>query len=86
MQIAIEHHRKEQRFSVPTDSEPAVLEYRLLTSTSEPGSVDFTYTYVPAAYRGQGIAEALVRHGLKWAKDEGYEVQASCWYAAKFLR
>jgi uncharacterized protein len=88
MQKTIEHHPREHRFTVATGGEPAVLEYRLLnpTSTSDPGGVDFTYTYVPSAYRGQGIAEAMVRHGFRWAKDQGFQVQASCWYAAKFLR
>ncbi|MGL4641014.1 MAG: GNAT family N-acetyltransferase, partial [Shewanella sp.] len=31
-------------------------------------------------------AERLVRHGLKWAKAQNVEIQASCWYVQKFLK
>lgn len=62
-------------------SEPAVLEYRLLADNG----IDFNRTYVPASLRGQGLAEALVRKGLAWARERGYQIQASCWYVQKFL-
>ena len=42
--------------------------------------------YVPAEFRGRGLAERLVRHGLQWAKAQGYDIQASCWYVRKFIR
>lgn len=88
MHKTIQHEPDAHRFTVATGGEPAVLEYLLLepAETSEPARVDFTSTYVPAEYRAQGIAEALVRHGLRWANEQGYEIQASCWYVAKFLR
>ena len=31
-------------------------------------------------------AEKLVRAGLAWAKSQNYELHASCWYVAKFIR
>lgn len=88
MNKTIRHEPDADRFTVATGGEPAVLDYQLLpaANASGPMTVDFTSTYVPAAYRGQGIAEALVRHGLRWAKGQGYDIQASCWYVAKFLR
>lgn len=84
----IEHQADRNRFTFATEGEQAVLEYRLLRSSdalSEPDKIDFTYTYVPPAYRGRGLAEALVRHGLKWARQKNYQISASCWYVAKFL-
>ena len=71
-----------------TPRDPVQVEYRLhkSTGTSESATVDFTSTQVPSACRGKGIAEALVRHGLRWAQDQGYHIQASCWYVAKFIR
>ena len=80
----INHDPDEKVFFVNLDNASAVLEYRLLEDGSKPG-VDFTRTYVPSEFRGQGHAEALVKHGLKWAKQQGFMVQASCWYVRRFL-
>jgi predicted GNAT family acetyltransferase len=62
------------------DGMEAVLEYRL-----HGDSIDFAHTYVPEALRGRGIAEKLVRTGIAWAREQDYAMQASCWYAKRFL-
>lgn len=77
----VDHHKDKQCFTLTREGKDAVLEYRLAD-----GGVNFTHTYVPPELRGQGLAESLVRHGLKWAREEGYDISASCWYVAKFLR
>lgn len=83
----IEHDSHGHRFILDTGGEDAVLEYRLSNGAGAGNTtVNFTRTYVPPQYRGKGRAEALVRHGLSWAKQQGYQIQASCWYVAKFLR
>lgn len=85
--IPVEHHPQRHRFVVDTDGRESILQYRLLGPDADhPRAVDFTRTYVPEELRGQGIAEALVRHGLSWARAQNYEIQASCWYVQKFLR
>ena len=80
------HQPDRRRFVIALDEGEAVLEYRLSQPGGPGATVDFSRTYVPPPQRGKGLAEALVRRGLKWARDEGYEVEASCWYVAKFLR
>lgn len=85
----IHHHQQERKFTLPIDGTEATLEYEVSeASETQRGSavVDFTSTYVPPELRGQGVAEALVRHGLRWAKQQDYEIKASCWYVGKFLR
>lgn len=82
----IEHHPQRHCFTVDTDGKESILQYRLLEPDADKPGIDFTRTYVPDALRGQGIAEALVRHGLRWAKAENLQIQASCWYVQKFLR
>lgn len=83
----IEHHPERQCFTVDTDGTESILQYRLLGSESDnPRTIDFTRTYVPEELRGQGIAEALVRNGLSWARAQEFQIQASCWYVQKFLR
>ena len=77
----VEHQHDKQRFVIPVDGHEAVLEYRL-----DGQHIDFSRTFVPDELRGKGLAERLVRHGLKWAKAQDYEIEASCWYVQKFLK
>ncbi len=83
----IRHEPERQRFVVETGGEQAVLDYNLQNSAgAEPAAINFTHTFVPPAFRGTGVAEALVRHGLAWARQQDYRISASCWYVARFLR
>jgi predicted GNAT family acetyltransferase len=77
-----DHQPDQQRFILQVNGDEAVLEYRLLPDNG----IDFTYTFVPEVLRRQGIAEKLVRTGLAWAREQGYEMQTSCWYVARFLK
>ena len=77
-----DHQPDQQRFILQANGDEAVLEYRLLPDDG----IDFTYTFVPEVLRGQGIAEKLVRTGLAWAREQGYEIQAGCWYVKRFLK
>lgn len=79
----VKHDSETQTFCIDLGATSAVLEYRLFDS-EEPG-VDFTRTYVPSEFRGQGHAEALVKHGLNWAKQQGLNIKASCWYVRRLL-
>lgn len=81
----VQHLANEQRFVISQEGGEAVMSYRLFNSNGR-AAIDFTSTYVPPQLRGQGLAESLVRAGLKWAKEQEYELHASCWYVAKFIR
>ncbi len=81
----VQHQPEQQRFILPCDNSQAVLSYRLFSNGGNP-AIDFTSTYVPPEFRGKGLAERLVRTGLKWAESQGLELHASCWYVAKFIR
>ncbi len=85
----IVHDLSAKRFVLPVEGREAVLEYRLSAGGHRgvgATTIDFIQTYVPAEFRGRGLAERLVRHGLQWAKAQGYDIQASCWYVRKFIR
>ncbi|MBU2113938.1 MAG: N-acetyltransferase [Gammaproteobacteria bacterium] len=75
------HQSEQQRFVLQLDGVEAVLDYQVNGS-----SINFHHTFVPPAFRGKGLAETLVRHGLTWAKQQQYQISASCWYVQKFLR
>jgi predicted GNAT family acetyltransferase len=80
--MEIQHDSERQRFVLQVEDSEALLEYRLL-----PGNrVNFSHTFVPPVLRGRGVAEKLVRTGLTWARQQGFEIQASCWYVQRFIR
>jgi len=79
--VEVVHQPGKHRFVSSSGAEESVLEYTLL-----PGNViDFKRTFVPESMRGQGIAEKLVRTGLRWAREQDYEMTASCWYVKRIL-
>ena len=80
--MRIVHQPELTRFVAEVGGQQALLEYRLLSGQG----IDFSYTFVPPLLRGQGIAEKLVRTGLAWARDQSFDIQASCWYVQRFLR
>jgi uncharacterized protein len=82
----IHHDTESSRFTLTLDNQKAILEYRIDKTPSGDSVVDFTHTFVPPQFRGKGYAEKLVRHGLNWAREQGYEIRASCWYVQMFLR
>ena len=84
----VQHLPQEHRFVSDCGGSQALLEYSLINARGEgkPAAIDFAHTFVPPECRGKGVAEQLVRAGIKWAKEQGYELRASCWYAAKFIR
>lgn len=84
--IDIQHQPEQRRFILDFEKHQAVLEYALETNPAGITTIDFYSTYVPPEFRGKGFAEKLVRHGMAWARRQNYVMQASCWYAEKFLR
>jgi predicted GNAT family acetyltransferase len=51
-----------------------------------PGRVlDFNHTYVPPASRGGGIASQLTAHALRFAREGGYRVIASCPFVGAYI-
>ncbi len=82
----IVHYPLEKRFVLVFDDVEAFLQYELISKrNADTKVIDFTRTFVPPEFRGKGFAEQLVRAGVKWAKEQGYEMRASCSYAAKFI-
>lgn len=77
---AVEHHPDEHQFILSLDDGQGHLRYQLHGQ-----EIDFTSTYVPDNWRGRGLARQLVDAGLSWARSEGFNIHASCWYVSKVL-
>lgn len=84
-EIEINHNLDLSEFYMEEQGLKAYIKY-VLSQGGVATQCDFVSTYVPAEWRGRGVAEKLVRTAIQWAKEQGYELQASCWYAAKFIR
>ena len=74
------HDEKEQKFSLATEAGEAYVPYKISGNT-----VDFYYSFVPPALRGQGVGKQLVIACKEWAEARGYHLQASCGYVGMTL-
>jgi len=68
------------RFEVTVEGETAFAEYRL-----EPGAIILPHTVVPEALGGRGIASALIKAGLGYARDHGLKVKPICPFVAGYI-
>ena len=77
----VEHVADQRRFQIRLSDGAAVLDYRV----HEPRVMELTHTFVPSSARGKGVAAALVKGGLDYARANNFRVIPSCWYAEKFF-
>lgn len=80
--LAIRHHAEASRFEAALPEGLAVCAYR----RDADGALALTHTEVPPAAEGRGIAAALVRAALDWARAEGLRVRPRCSYVAAYMR
>jgi len=80
--VTPEHQPDHHSFVINLPQGQAVLDYRLLPG----GGIDIHHTFVPDSLRGQGVAARLMQGALAWADSQQRPVQASCSYAATYLR
>ena len=88
MSEKIAHQSDNHQFVINLGAAQALLTYEILPSNTRLNNhniCNFTHTFVPNELRGKGLAEKLVRHGIAWAKSQGLQIEASCWYVQKFL-
>ena len=75
------HDAARQLFEEDTPAGVAYVSYAM-----RPGNVfEITYTFVPPAARGGGLASRKVLEVRDWARGQGHTVTASCGFAARVL-
>lgn len=77
----VEHQAEQNRFVVHIQDHVSRLDYELA-----PDHITFTHTVVPAALQGRGVAAALVRSGLAWARSLGLRIVPQCSYVQAFMQ
>lgn len=70
-----------EQFEVRQAGHLAVIQYRV-----RHGRMYFMHTGVPQALGGQGIAAALARRALAYAREQAYKIVVYCPYVAAFLK
>jgi uncharacterized protein len=80
-EIKVQHVPEKQRFEVRLENEVGILSY-----TERGDVVTFDHTYVPDAWRGRGVAAALVRAGVTEARTRGWKIRPLCSYVVTFFQ
>lgn len=78
--IEVTNNAAASRLEVRLGDDVAFAEYRKTR-----GGMVFPHTVVPKAFEGRGVGSALVKAGLKFAKDEGLPVIPLCSFFAGWL-
>ncbi len=81
MPLQIDHDPVSGRFSTELDGHEAELVYR-----QQDGRMVIDHTGVPEAIGGRGVAAALVRAALDYARSEGLRVVPQCSYSAAYIQ
>ena len=68
------------RFEVTLGDDVAFAEYRL-----HPGHVTLPHTVVPDAFAGKGVASALAKAALGYARDHQLTVKPTCAFMAGYI-
>ncbi len=76
----VTHQAAAQRFEAQIDGQLSVAEYQL-----QDGVMHMTYTGVPPALRGHGVAAALVKEALAYAAAQGLKVNPLCSYVRVYM-
>jgi len=71
---------KTHRFEVKLGDETAFAEYSLLHD-----AIVLPHTVVPDAFAGKGVASALAKAALGYARDHGLKVKPTCSFMAGYI-
>lgn len=82
MEIVIDHDPEGQEFTVALEQEQAELSY----AKPEERVIDFQHTFVPASFRGKGVANQLIQAGLAYAREQEWQVLATCPTVSAYIR
>ena len=79
--IKVKHNNSAKRFEAEVSGGTAMVEYEL-----KGDEIRFLHTEVPPEASGKGVAQALVRDALKYARDKKLQVVPECSYVASFVK
>ena len=81
MNASVTDNSARHRFELPVDGQTAFLTYERTRD-----SIRLLHTEVPAAFRGRGFGETLVKGALDCARADGLRVVAVCPFVRAYLK
>lgn len=82
MEHTVVHNEAESRFEVRLGDKIAVVDYHKMNGVY----LAVTHTGVPEEFEGQGIAAALTKALLDYARENGLKVKPICPYTKAYIR
>jgi predicted GNAT family acetyltransferase len=79
--VEVTRNQAEEQFEARMDGDTGVLTY-----AEQDGKLYLLHTEVPEAMEGQGVAGALVRRAMEYAKEQGVKVVPFCPFARAYLK
>lgn len=83
---SIKNDAAAHRFTAEVDGQTCHLDYTVEDLVPPGGPMTITHTVVPEAVGGRGIAGALVKAALDFARNEHWQVVPACSYADAWMR
>ena len=80
-QFVIKQNEAARRFELKVDEHMARVDYVMLG----PSQIIFTHTIVPFSLKGQGIATALAKHVLDYARENNLKVIPQCPFIRSYI-
>lgn len=80
MTTKVVHNEQDERFEADVEGGLAFAEY-----TRDGNTIRFTHTEVPQESEGKGVAGAIVKEALEYAKREKLDVEPSCRYVKGYI-
>lgn len=78
----VEHDIERSRFVIPLGGGEAQLVYAMMGNDA----IDLQHTEVPLSDRNRGVADALVRQAMTYARHQGLRIIPTCSYVRAWLR
>jgi uncharacterized protein len=79
--IEVRHNQRASRFESGTEPELSRLDYVLRGEI-----LDLYHAEVPLQLEGRGIASAITKAALDWARENGRKVRPSCPFVSAWIR
>jgi predicted GNAT family acetyltransferase len=80
LELQVNNNKLLSRFEVNMEGRSAFLQYVLGKDT-----ISLTHTYTPEALRGRGIASAVVKVALDYAKENKLKVIIGCSFVGEYI-
>jgi uncharacterized protein len=79
------HVPDQNRFELRDGDDVAVLTYELGGDDRDDDTVVFLHTVVPETMKGEGVGGRLAETGVRWAVEQGREVEPVCSFVRGWL-